>query len=218
MKVNFKKIFTAFAATVMCAVPMSGSFSASAAGETNRIAEFTAQTKQNEAVVELARVQAVTGVKATQEAATVFGGRVTAFDPDHGCGSVPLKIRKKGRIIVIIRGGVIIIIIIVDGVPTIVGPRDPRVRNYDLVNFRGFETINAKTYGEIDKFVGNRTVTNTIIREMNAIDRNNAIAVAERIPATSAIGERVTVSGIEKERISNVKNEIVFEQGAINRF
>ena len=47
MKVNFKKIITAIAATAMCAVPMAGSLSANAASMTESTAEISALKKES---------------------------------------------------------------------------------------------------------------------------------------------------------------------------
>lgn len=208
MKVNFKKIFAAMAATAICAVSAAGSLSASAA--TGELYQVNARKEliQSETRFMLSEAQTVQLENGVKFAGTAkLGNRVAAFDPDHTCGSVPLNLRRKGRVIVIVRHGVIIIIIIVNGGPIIVEPTDPRVRGLDLVNFTGFESVNAKTYGDIDRFVGTRAVTNTIISQMNTIDIKAAVSTSVlntaelgRVSVAEIANNRVSVTGLDRNR------------------
>ncbi|MBR0511216.1 MAG: hypothetical protein IJJ81_01410 [Ruminococcus sp.] len=99
MKVNFKRMIAALAATAMCAVPMTSAISASAAEP--MLFESSKVNKLDGAYIELTdavRSECVRGVlseakqMATYEKAgnrLVAGGGTVAFDPEHGCGNGP---------------------------------------------------------------------------------------------------------------------------------
>lgn len=99
MKVNFKRMIAALAATAMCAVPMTSAMSASAAEP--MLFESSKVNKLDGAYIELTdavRSECIRGVlseakqMATYEKAgslLVAGDGTIAFDPEHGCGNGP---------------------------------------------------------------------------------------------------------------------------------
>ena len=99
MKVNFKRMIAALAATAMCAVPMTSAISASAAEP--MFFESSKVNKLDGAYIEptdAVRSECIRGVLGEAKQMATYekaGSRflandgIASFDPEHGCGNGP---------------------------------------------------------------------------------------------------------------------------------
>ena len=127
MKVNFKRMIAALAATAMCAVPMTSAISASAAEP--MLFESSKVNKLDGAYIEptdAVRSECIRGVLGEAKQMATYekaGSRflandgIASFDPEHGCGNGP-------RPLPVPDDGPEIIIVVVPG-PRPFGPAGP---------------------------------------------------------------------------------------------